>query len=62
MIARALKHKGVQEFIDAATILGKKYPDVSFQFVGSPDEGNRFSVTEKFMKAQTVYQLSRSTK
>jgi N,N'-diacetylbacillosaminyl-diphospho-undecaprenol alpha-1,3-N-acetylgalactosaminyltransferase len=53
MIARALKHKGVQEFIEAATILGKKYPDVSFQFVGSPDEGNRFSVTEEFMKAQT---------
>ena len=45
MIARALKHKGVQEFIDAATILKQHYPDVSFQFVGSPDEGNRFSVT-----------------
>ena len=53
MIARALKHKGVQEFIEAATILGEKYPDVSFQFVGSPDEGNRFSVTEELMKAQT---------
>lgn len=53
MIARALKHKGVQEFINAATLLGKKYPDVSFQFVGSPDEGNRFSVTEEFMRDQT---------
>lgn len=52
MIGRALKHKGVQEFIDAAAILGKKYPEVSFQFVGSPDEGNRFSVTENFMRAQ----------
>ncbi|MDP3465956.1 MAG: glycosyltransferase family 4 protein [Sulfuricurvum sp.] len=52
MIGRALKHKGVQEFIDAAAILGEKYPDVSFQFVGSPDEGNRFSVTENFMRAQ----------
>lgn len=53
MIARALKHKGVEEFIEAATILGKKYPDVSFQFVGSPDEGNKFSVTEKYMQSQT---------
>jgi N,N'-diacetylbacillosaminyl-diphospho-undecaprenol alpha-1,3-N-acetylgalactosaminyltransferase len=53
MIARALKHKGVEEYIEAATLLGKKYPDVSFQFVGSPDEGNEFSVTEAFMKSQT---------
>lgn len=53
MIARAIRHKGVHEFIDAAAILGQKYPDVSFQFVGSPDPGNRFSVTEEFMRAQT---------
>lgn len=53
MIARALKHKGVEEYIEAATLLGKKYPDVSFQFIGSPDEGNEFSVTEAYMKAQT---------
>jgi N,N'-diacetylbacillosaminyl-diphospho-undecaprenol alpha-1,3-N-acetylgalactosaminyltransferase len=52
MIARAIKHKGVQEFIDAAAILGEKYPDVSFQFVGSPDLGNRFSITEAFMQSQ----------
>lgn len=50
MIARAIKHKGLYEFIEAATILGKKYPEVSFQFIGSPDEGNPFSVTEAFMK------------
>ncbi|MCX6073154.1 MAG: glycosyltransferase family 4 protein [Campylobacterales bacterium] len=53
MIARALKHKGVHEFIKAAKILGQKYPDVSFQYVGSPDEGNRFSVSEEFMKDQS---------
>lgn len=54
MVARALKHKGVQEFIDAASILTQNYPNVSFQFVGSPDEGNRSSVTETFMKEQTA--------
>lgn len=54
MVARALKHKGVQEFIDAATILMQHYSNVSFQFVGSPDEGNRSSFTETFMKEQTT--------
>jgi N,N'-diacetylbacillosaminyl-diphospho-undecaprenol alpha-1,3-N-acetylgalactosaminyltransferase len=53
MVARALKHKGVQEFIDAAAILTQHYPEVSFQFVGSPDEGNRSSFTEAYMKEQT---------
>lgn len=51
MIARAIKHKGVVEFIEAATLLGEKYPEVSFQFVGYPDEGNRFSLSEEFMKS-----------
>ncbi len=53
MIARALKHKGVHEFVNAAALLGQKYPEVSFQYVGSPDEGNRFSVSEEFMKMQS---------
>jgi len=49
MIARALKHKGLFEFIHAAQLLAKTYPEVSFQLVGSPDAGNRFSVTESFL-------------
>ncbi len=53
MVARALKHKGVHEFVNAAALLGQKYPEVSFQYVGSPDEGNRFSVSEEFMKTQS---------
>jgi len=62
MIGRAIKHKGVYEFIDAATILGKKYPEVTFQFVGSPDEGNPFSVTEVFMKTQpSLHYLGQQT-
>jgi len=54
MVARALKHKGVQEFIDAATILMQHYSNISFQFVGSPDEGNRSSFPETYMKEQTA--------
>jgi N,N'-diacetylbacillosaminyl-diphospho-undecaprenol alpha-1,3-N-acetylgalactosaminyltransferase len=52
MIARAIKHKGVVEFIEAANQLSQKFPDVTFQFVGSPDDGNRFSLSETFMKTQ----------
>lgn len=52
MIARAIKHKGVLEFVNAAAVLGEKYPDITFQFVGSPDQGNRYSLTEEFMKSQ----------
>ncbi len=50
MVARTVVHKGVLEFITAASLLGQKYPDVTFQFVGYPDEGNRFSLSEEFMK------------
>jgi len=53
MIARAIKHKGVVEFIEATNQLSQKFPDVTFQFVGSPDDGNRFSLSEAFMKAQS---------
>lgn len=53
MIARAIKHKGVVEFIEAANQLSQKFPDVTFQFVGSPDNGNRFSLSETFMQNQS---------
>lgn len=53
MIARAIKHKGVIEFIEAANQLSPKYPDITFQFVGSPDQGNRFSLSEEFMKSHS---------
>lgn len=62
MIARALTHKGVLEFIEAAKILTKKFPTVSFQYVGSPDEGNPFSVTETFMQTQSsIHYLGHQT-
>lgn len=54
MIGRALKHKGTLEFIEAASKLSDTYPDVSFQFVGAPDEGNSSSMSEEFMRAQTA--------
>lgn len=53
MIGRTLKHKGTLEFIEAASKLSNIYPDVSFQFVGAPDEGNASSISEEFMRMQT---------
>lgn len=52
MIARALKHKGLFEYIEAANLLVPRYPNIEFRYIGSPDPGNRFSVTEAFMQEQ----------
>jgi N,N'-diacetylbacillosaminyl-diphospho-undecaprenol alpha-1,3-N-acetylgalactosaminyltransferase len=54
MIARAIKHKGVMEFIAASQALREKYPEVTFQLVGAPDEGNRFSLSEEFLKNKST--------
>lgn len=53
MIARALKHKGVLEYIAAADLLAPRYPQTEFRYIGSPDPGNRYSVSEAFMRDQT---------
>lgn len=53
MIARALKHKGVLEYIAAADLLAPRYPKTEFRYIGSPDPGNRYSVSEAFMRGQT---------
>ena len=52
MIARALKHKGLFEYIEAANFLTPLYPNIEFRYIGSPDPGNRFSVTDEFMQEQ----------
>ncbi|HEX5623965.1 MAG TPA: glycosyltransferase family 4 protein, partial [Sulfuricurvum sp.] len=52
MIARTLQHKGVMEFIAAADVLKPRYPTIEFRYIGSPDPGNRFSISEKQMQEQ----------
>lgn len=37
LIARLLKDKGVREYMEAAEILKRHYPDVQFKLVGPPD-------------------------
>ena len=38
LIARLLKDKGIREYVQAAEIIKKKYPDISFKLVGWLDE------------------------
>lgn len=50
LIARLVKDKGVFEYVDAAKIIRKSYPDVSFKLVGFFDK-NPSSVTEQDLAA-----------
>lgn len=54
MIGRALRHKGVLEYVDAANLLTRRYPHAEFRYIGSPDPGNRSSLSETFMQEQSA--------
>lgn len=45
MVSRILRDKGVLEFIDAASQLRTRIPDVMFQIVGEPDTGNPSAIS-----------------
>ncbi len=55
MIARAIWHKGVREFYEAAERL--KDSDTVFILVGDMDEGNHFSATKEFLRNSDVLWL-----
>ena len=44
LIARLLWDKGVQEYVDAAAIVKRQYPDARFQILGLADVDNRTAV------------------
>lgn len=50
LIARMLWDKGVGEYIEAARIINKKYPKVSFQLLGSLGVNNPSAISEEQMK------------
>lgn len=39
LISRLIKEKGINEYIEAAIIIKKKYPGVIFQIIGDPEKG-----------------------
>jgi len=50
LIARLIWHKGIREFVEAAKILKRKYPDVLFLLVGPIDTGNPAAVSKDYME------------
>ena len=46
LVARMLRHKGVNEFAQAAAIARRRHPDWQFQLAGSIDPGNPTSLSE----------------
>lgn len=52
MVARAIWHKGVGEFIAAAKLLRSQFSGAIFLLVGDVDSGNPSSVTRTFLQAQ----------
>lgn len=49
LIARMLYDKGIQEYVDAAKIIKKKYPDSEFQLLGDVDTNNPSAVSKSKM-------------
>ena len=47
MVARLLRDKGIQEFIDAAEVVKQSNPSVKFLLVGDVDDGNPTSLNTK---------------
>jgi len=52
MVARAIWHKGLAEYIAAANQLRKSDPNVLFLLVGDIDEGNPSSATRDYLMSQ----------
>ena len=44
-VGRAIRDKGISEFVDAARLLRDRMPEARFQVLGSPDPGNTTSVS-----------------
>lgn len=44
---RLLKDKGILEYVAAARLLKKQYPQLQFEVVGSPDPGNPSSISKR---------------
>ncbi|WP_027390801.1 glycosyltransferase family 4 protein [Chrysiogenes arsenatis] len=53
MVARAIWHKGLREYLDAAKILREQFPTATFLLAGDIDEGNPSSATREFLQTQT---------
>ena len=53
MVGRAIRHKGVVEYIQAAAMVRDQLSNVDFVLVGGVDEGNPSSVTREYLGSQS---------
>ncbi len=51
MIARAIWHKGVREYYEAASIAKKEMPSLRFLYIGGTDDGNPACADEQFLRS-----------
>ena len=54
LIARMLWDKGIGEYVEAAKILKKKYPNIEFQLLGFLDVENKRAVSQEQMQEWTI--------
>ncbi len=60
LIARLLGEKGIREYVEAAEIVHRRYPDARFQLVGPPDpspDGIPIEVVKQWHEAGTIEYL-----
>lgn len=53
MIARMIWEKGIREFVEAAKLVRKEYPDVIFLLVGSLENGSPSAVPESYLHEES---------
>ena len=54
MVARAIWHKGVREYYEAASLIKKEYNNVEFVLVGDTDDGNHSCANAVFLQSGDV--------
>ena len=54
MVARAIWHKGIKEYYEAATLLAQQREDMLFLLAGDTDEGNISCASEAYLQSGSV--------
>lgn len=49
MYSRIIQEKGVYEYVEAAKLVNKIYPKITFCLIGNPDESNPTSISYKYL-------------
>ncbi|MBP2639389.1 MAG: glycosyltransferase, Cap1E-like family [Firmicutes bacterium] len=57
LIGRLVWAKGIGEFVEAARLLKKRYPQVRFRILGPLDEGNHNAITQEYIRKWQEEQL-----